>query len=63
MAQLDNLLALFLMGKSNMQNMGKRCPSCQDKEGNLFILPTRLSIAGGTTAGDIPALPPLCIIK
>ncbi|MFQ0994234.1 T6SS effector BTH_I2691 family protein [Gilliamella sp. BG2] len=54
MASLDNLLGLL---KTNEQNPGKRCPSCQDKEGNLFVLPTRLSIAGYLSHNDIPPLP------
>ncbi|MWN91038.1 hypothetical protein GQ597_10020 [Gilliamella sp. Pra-s65] len=54
MASLDNLLGLL---KTNEQNLGKRCPSCQDKEGNLFVLPTRLSTAGYLSRNDIPPLP------
>ncbi|OCG29338.1 hypothetical protein A9G45_04725 [Gilliamella sp. HK2] len=54
MGSLDNLLGLL---KKNEQNPGKRCPSCQDKEGNLFVLPTRLSITGYLSRNDIPPLP------
>lgn len=63
MASLENLLNLLLMSKVNATNAGKRCPSCQNKEGNLFVLPTRLSIGGMIKKEDIPQLPKFALEK
>ncbi|WP_392562705.1 T6SS effector BTH_I2691 family protein [Orbus sturtevantii] len=57
MASPASLLGLLAAANHNKQDNGKRCPSCQQKDGNLFVLPTRLSVAGYMTRNDIPALP------
>lgn len=57
MASLDYLLGVLPTLENNEQTPGKRCPSCQDKEGNLFVLPTRLSVAESLTDDHIPVLP------
>lgn len=47
MASLEYLLPLLT--NSNQNNSGKRCPKCQEKEGDLYVLPSRMSIIGYTT--------------
>lgn len=39
--------------EDDQNNKAQRCPSCQDKEGDLFVLPTRLSVSGFLDDGDI----------
>ncbi|MWN91369.1 hypothetical protein GQ597_11760 [Gilliamella sp. Pra-s65] len=46
MANLENLVNLILAAKIKQNDSGKRCPKCQEKEGDLIVLPTRLSISG-----------------
>jgi hypothetical protein len=46
MANLENLVKLILATKIKTNDSGKRCPKCQEKEGDLIVLPTRLSISG-----------------
>ena len=46
MPAIDQLLYTILMAKAYENNSGKRCPKCQEKEGDLIVLPTRLSITG-----------------
>jgi hypothetical protein len=68
MSLLDEYLGLIKIGEFFNQDSNRRCPSCQEKEGDLYILPTRLSITGfmqsrtslkgGYTANtEIPSLP------
>lgn len=46
MSAIENLLKIILATKAQENNSGKRCPKCQEKEGDLVVLPTRLSITG-----------------
>ena len=46
MPAIEQLLNTILMAKAYENNSGKRCPKCQEKEGDLIVLPTRLSITG-----------------
>lgn len=46
MASIDDLIKLIIAKKINENNSGRRCPKCQEKEGDLIVLPTRLSICG-----------------
>lgn len=46
MSAIENLLKILLTAKAQENNSGKRCPKCQEKEGDLIVLPTRLSITG-----------------
>ncbi|OCG20899.1 hypothetical protein A9G11_09375 [Gilliamella sp. wkB108] len=46
MAQLEELIELIMAAKIAEKNSGRRCPKCQEKEGDLIVLPTRLSITG-----------------
>lgn len=48
MASLEYLLPLLTITNSNQNNPGKRCPKCQEKEGDLYVLPSRMSIIGYT---------------
>jgi hypothetical protein len=46
MTNLESLVSLILAAKIKQNDSGKRCPKCQEKEGDLIVLPTRLSISG-----------------
>lgn len=67
MANQESLVDLILAAKIKQNDSGKRCPKCQEKEGDLIVLPTRLSISSfmgknKTLKHDLKAdveLPPL----
>ena len=46
MASIDELIKLILAAHINKNDSGRRCPKCQEKEGDLIVLPTRLSVSG-----------------
>ena len=46
MASIDELIKLIAAAKIKENDSGRRCPKCQEKEGDLIVLPTRLSVSG-----------------
>lgn len=46
MSSFEELLKVIIAKEAIKNNSGKRCPKCQEKEGDLVVLPTRLSITG-----------------
>ena len=53
MPAIEQLLNTILMAKAYENNSGKRCPKCQEKEGDLIVLPTRLSITGYLAQNEV----------